>query len=107
MINVLYEQLPDYVTVDGKRYRVVTDFREWIRFSALIDDDTVPYLMKIKLILEWYENDCPEDIEAAVYALGNFLSAKEIFQTYESGESAKATAPAFSFSEDANYIYSA
>ena len=31
-MNLLYDALPDTVTVDGKAYRIYTDYRDWLRF---------------------------------------------------------------------------
>lgn len=41
-MNPLYEKFPDYVEVRGKRCRIVTDFREWIKLVELLDDEGVP-----------------------------------------------------------------
>ena len=35
-MNPLYEKFPDYVEVRGRRCRIVTDFREWIKLSELL-----------------------------------------------------------------------
>ena len=76
-MNILYERFPESVAVNGKDYPVVTDFREWIRFSELVEDETVPWQIKCRLLLQWYTEQIPEDIESAVYALGNFLMCRK------------------------------
>lgn len=107
MLNVLYEKFPDYVLIHGVRYSIETDFREWIRFAELVEDDNVPWQIKAELMLKWYKK-CPEDIEIAIYALGNFLSANGLYQETEVTEQNKENRkPAFSFQEDAGCIYSA
>ena len=107
MLNVLFEEFPDYVFVNKQRYSIETDFREWIRFAELADDDTVPWTIKANLMLGWYK-ECPDNIEDAIYALGDFLAAKSLYD--ENGTSKKRSnnsKPAFSFQEDAGCIYSA
>lgn len=76
-MNILYERFPESVAVNGKDYPVVTDFREWIRFSELVEDETVPWQIKCRLLLQWYTEQIPEDIESAVYALGDFLMCRK------------------------------
>lgn len=107
-MNVLYEQFPESVTVHGIRYPIVTDFREWIRFSELIDDADIPWNVKCNLMLQWYAETIPEDIEAAVYVLGDFLAARELYpRSLKSTGEAGSGKPVFSFSDDAGCIYSA
>lgn len=53
-MNPLYEKFPDYVEVRGKRCRIVTDFREWIKLVELLDDEGVPGRKKAELLLQWY-----------------------------------------------------
>lgn len=109
MLNVLYEELPDYVIVHGIRYKIETDFREWIRFSELVEDDSVPWQIKVELMLRWYCENVPGDLEAAIYALGDFLSARNLYQECdkEVEEDSRPLEPAFSFSDDAGCVYAA
>lgn len=110
-MNVLCDHFPEYVNVHGCRYKIETDFREWIRFSNLVCDEYVPWQMKVELMLQWYRRDIPEDIEAAIYALGDFLSARELYSNLHEEDKQDAMdvndKPAFSFEEDAGCIYSA
>ena len=109
-MNILYEQFPEEVKVNGEYYPIVTDFREWIRFTELVEDDSVPWRMKCGLLLQWYLDQIPDDIEAAIYALGDFLMCKRMYQDDledEEEEQQKNGKPVFSFSEDAGCIYAA
>lgn len=110
-MNILFEPLPEFVVVQGKKYRIHTDFREWIKLSELAEDDEVPWQVKQKLLMQWYI-DIPEDMEAAIYALGDFLMAKgmyapERYSEEEGSTVSKEKEPVFSFREDAGCIYSA
>ncbi|MEE1085824.1 MAG: bacteriophage Gp15 family protein [Schaedlerella sp.] len=109
MLNVLYEKFPDYVTVHGVKYPIETDFREWIRFIELADDDTLPWQMQVQLMMQWYTEEMPEDLEAAILELGDFLAAQKLYSdnNYISEQHSQKQKPAFSFKEDAGCIYSA
>ena len=50
MMNVLYDEFPDFVEVDGKLYKIITDFRDWIRLNDLVDDDEVNDIDKVNLL---------------------------------------------------------
>ena len=106
-MNVLYDEFPDYVEVDGKLYKIITDFRDWIRLNDLVDDDEVNDIDKVNLLLMWFDSEVPDNIEGAIYALGDFLTARGIYRDSETGEKKKDITQAFSFSEDAGCIYSA
>ncbi len=107
MFNSLYEKFPEGVWVEGKYHEIETDFREWIRFSELIEDDDVPEQVKCGLMLQWYR-DIPENLKEALMALGAFLSADDLYPN-DSGrpQNNKNRQPVFSFQEDAGCIYSA
>ena len=108
MLNVLYEELPESVCVHGRSYLVETDFREWIRFAELVEDDEVPWQIKCGLMLRWYKEDVPDDLEAAVYALGDFLAARSLYPDGDAEEEHKSNGkPVFSFTDDAGCIYAA
>lgn len=106
MINPLYDSFPDHVVVHGQEYKVITDFREWIRFLALVKSD-LPEIVKLELMLEWYLDDRPEDLEAAITALGQFLGAYELYEEDFEENSQHSKEQAFSFEQDASDIYSA
>ncbi len=52
--NLLTDEMPDFITVCGVRYPVVTDFRRWILVVELFDDEEVCAMVKaacaVKLI---------------------------------------------------------
>ena len=53
-MNILFEEFPDSVCVNGENYQIETDFREWIRFIQLVEDDEVPWQIKCQLMMQWY-----------------------------------------------------
>ena len=40
-MNPLYEPFPDYVIANGKKVRIVTDFREYIKLMDLLKDEDI------------------------------------------------------------------
>lgn len=108
MINVLYEKFPECVNVHGIEYLIETDFREWIRFAELVEDDSIPWQVQVQLMLRWYLEEIPEDLEEAIRALGDFLVARKLDLKHGNTEENNSNQkPAFSFQEDAGCIYSA
>ncbi|MXP75159.1 hypothetical protein GN277_07110 [Lachnospiraceae bacterium WCA-9-b2] len=116
-MNVLFDSFPETVEVQGKKYKIVTDFREWIKFSELLRCTEQFNIRILDMILEWYIDARPDDIAAALTALQKFLSAEEMNpegneQTAQGWEDdiegrAESSVEAFSFGQDALCIYSA
>ena len=108
MLNVLYEEFPESVSVHGVRYPIETDFREWIRFSELVEAEEVPWQIKCGLMLRWYKEGVPDDLESAIYALGDFLAARSLYPDGDIEEEHKSNGkPVFSFADVAGCIYAA
>lgn len=114
-MNVLFEQFPDTVEVDGIEYPVVTDFREWIKLHELFLHTQRFSLYELNAIMEWYVDKQPMNKANAVRALQDFLIAKELGDEdgYEENErdgldstEFRSGKPSFSFSQDAICIYS-
>ena len=114
-MNILFEQFPDTVEVDGKEYAVVTDFREWIKLHEFFEHTRKFTRKDLDMILEWYEGDRPQNEVLAVRALQDFMLAKELTREMEDGEEEEGVEtpekrlekPSYSFSQDAIYIYAA
>mgnify|MGYP004511271969 CR=1 FL=1 len=106
-MNILVDKFPDTVCVNGEDFLIETDFREWIRFIKLIEDENISWQMKCRLLLQWYRNGIPDDLETAVYALGDFLAMKtETTEEQDEGVSSNSK-QLYSFEQDAECIYSA
>lgn len=108
-MNVLYQEFPEFIEVSGEKYPIETDFREWIKFSELVEDEDLTWQVKLQFMLQWFQEEIPDDLETAIYALGDFLTAKVLYQDNPEKETTekKELQPAFSFKEDAGCIYSA
>lgn len=111
-MNLLFEQFPDTVEVDGRQYSIVTDFREWIKLHELLKETETFTPGILGMILDWYVDEVPENIQGAVAALGDFMAVGGLWDGQEdvadeSEEEDRPGKPVFSFSQDAVFIYSA
>ena len=78
LVQELYDALPDTVTVDGKAYRIYTDYRDWLRFYDMQEDDGLSKREKLLLMLEWYIDKPPLScLEEALEALIGFATRSE------------------------------
>ena len=102
-MNILFEEFPDSVCVNEENYPIETDFREWIRFIQLVEDDEVPWQIKCQLMMQWYTDGMPDDLEGAVQALGDFLAMKPE-NAEEEEVSGSASKQLYSFEQDAECI---
>ena len=81
-MNIFYEELPDCINVNGVPYKVITDFREWIRFSDMIASD-IPANLKAEFLMEMFLEDAPkmyskQDMDAVVDGIVQFLTMSEL-----------------------------
>jgi len=74
MINAFYEPFP--LKVSG--YRIVTDFKDWIRFSDMMNDKDLSNDEKTSLLLNWFI-DTPERLtDELIFALCDFYKVKAL-----------------------------
>lgn len=52
-MNIFYEDLPETLKINGKEYPIITDFREWIRFSDMLKSDLQPQY-KLEFLAEMF-----------------------------------------------------
>lgn len=77
-MNVFYEELPEALEINGREYPVITDFREWIRFSNMLKSD-IPPEFKLEFLSEMFLEEVPDlytedGIEEVMDAIASFLS---------------------------------
>lgn len=77
-MNVFYEELPEALEINGREYPVITDFREWIRFSDMLKSD-IPPKFKLEFLSEMFLEEVPnlyteDEIEEVMDAITSFLS---------------------------------
>jgi hypothetical protein len=103
MCNILYEELPDYVTLFEEKYPVHTSFKNWIEIMILAEngglDDAKSVAKMLKLC---YKEKLPPNIVSAVLGMMVFLKGDTDFSV----PSEKSTDKVFSFDADYGAIYS-
>lgn len=102
---LLCDDFPEEVTVNGRGYRIYTDFRDWIRFCIMLLDDSLEQDDKLIAALQWYESELPESIPDAIEALRLFM-----VHSFSSGDKendrSDSTKPLISYTVDAPFILS-
>lgn len=106
MINILYEEFPDYIIADGEEYKIQTDFREWLRFADLQASREIDDRTKILLMSEWLDEPPTMMTKGIVKGLMDFLRANALSQKNEAEECEKESPhpPYFDFTIDARWI---
>lgn len=104
MINLLTDDLPVTVDIDGQTYSIYTDFRDYIELQQMLIDKTVDIYV-FHYILGLYMNERPDTVKA-VKAIKEFMRCgKE--QNGSHSHPAGRSRFAFSFKYDAPYILGA
>ena len=105
MCNLLWEELPDYVVIEERKYPVHTSFKNWIRILILAEEkgfkDAYAVAEMLKLC---YRETLPPDIVSAIFGIIAFLNGDTEYSVSSGKKSAQKV---FSFSQDASAIYSA
>lgn len=97
------------MTVDGKAYRIYTDYRDWLRFYDMQEDDGLSKREKLLLMLEWYIDKPPLScLEEALEALIGFATrSEEQPEQRQEHSGRKTTDRVLSWQYDAAYVYAA
>lgn len=101
-MNLLVDELPDSVEIDGNEYLLNTDFRACLNVILAYEDINLTDYEKQVILLTNLYPAIPENIEKAFEKALKFM---------DGGESPKGSGPAksrvYSWSKDSNMIYSA
>lgn len=109
VVDFITEVLPKSVLISGKDYPVRWDFRPWMEFESVRYRSKTDEEIIIRMLQKCYPQ-IPADINEAVdkmlwfYRCGETAEKEEKIQRYQRRTSKE---PAFSFSQDSPYIYSA
>lgn len=104
MIHPLYDDFPDKVTVNETQYPVVVDFRSWISFFDMLQDESYTPQERIVCSMEWYLARPPCDIAAAYEALIKFASCEDLPHTGKNQHNKSGKESVISYQYDAAYI---
>ena len=72
MMHPLYEAFPETVMVDGYPYHIRTDFRHVLRLIDIVEENPDEQEC-LTALLFMYDEGIPHDLEAAIYAISNFI----------------------------------
>ena len=104
-MNILTEQLPTAVEIDGAIYEINTDFRICLNIILAFEDLELTNFEKQMVMLELLYKEMPDNLQEACRLAVKFLNCGEN-QQIESGND-DAIGRLYSFEQDAKYIYSA
>lgn len=107
MINLLYEKYPTELVIDNVDYSIVTDFRNWIAFFDMINDDILEPKDKVIASLQWFKNKVPDNLEKAYTGLISFASAEELYSKPTQSNRKSSTKQILSYLHDSEYILGA
>lgn len=101
-MNILVEQLPDAVEIDGQAVPIYTDFRDCLRIILAFEDPELTNLEKQVILIENLYPEKPENLQAALEQGVKFLDGGQ------AGDDEGEYSPrVYSFSTDAGFIFSA
>ncbi len=108
-MNILVDRLPRKVQVGGNPYTVRSNFRTFILYELLWQDDTLSPGQKVMQSLELCYPEIPRDPAGAAEALSWFYRCgREDRAAGRQGRAAgKGIRRIYSFEHDADYIYAA
>lgn len=100
-MNILVDQLPDVIEIEGKEYPINTDFRTALRIIMAFEDPELAAVEKQIVLLDNLYQERPGNLTAAFEQGIRFLNMGE-----EQGED-QSSPRVYAFSKDANFIFSA
>jgi hypothetical protein len=99
-MNILTDQLPDTVEINGIEYKINTDYRAALRVMLAFEDDTLTSYEKQIVLLSLYDV-MPDDIDIAYQKITLYLNGGKVSNDEQPGPRV------YSFSKDAEFIFSA
>lgn len=101
-MNILVDQLPTEVEIEGQEYEIDTDFRTALRIILAFEDNELAPVEKQVILLNNLFPIAPGDVSLAYQAGIRFLNMGD-----ESQEEEDDSPRVYSFSKDANLIFAA
>lgn len=101
-MNLLVEDLPEAIEIDGREYPIRTDFRSCLKIILAFEDDELTPQEKAGILLSILYPTCPANVPAALEQAHLFLNGGEAREA--EGEPGPRL---YSFSKDANFIFAA
>lgn len=106
MMNLFYEPLPDSIPVGGSACKILTDFRDWLKFCDMVKDDALTPYDKLDFMRNWFLKipDCMT--EEMCRGLKEFCEVKalEPDKPEEAEREGFTKPPTFDWCIDAKYV---
>lgn len=111
-MNILIDELPEYVAIDDVEYKINTDYRISIMFELMIQDPNVTRREKPLLALNLYYPEIPHDTSKALQKIIWFYSCgktetKSMKQNTSEEREKQKPEQIYSFEHDAELIFAA
>lgn len=107
MINILIDELPTKVEIEGTKYEINSDFRTSILFELLMQDYEVNDQDKIIRALELYYPVLPSNVDLAIEKILWFYRCGKDIKTSKGNGKGKSVTSIYNFNYDDDYIYAA
>lgn len=99
-MNILVEELPEAIEIDGREYEINSDFRSCLRIILAFEDPELAGTEKQAVMINNLYKEHPENITAAIEKGVRFLNGGENSKT-------ESDLRLYSFEKDAPYIFAA
>lgn len=112
-MNILIDEVPEHVKIDGEEYKINADFRISIMFELLMQDNIMTDNEKIITSLNLYYPKIPPNISEAVekmlwfYRCGKEEKENEVIEKEEENQSYNKSEQIYSFEYDDELIFAA
>lgn len=107
-MNILTDRCPDEIIVDGKSYKIITDWKDWVKFYCMLDDPDLRDRDREYIAMQYFTESEPTDSDEAMKALIKFASGEDMPQAGRSNkQAATKKAACFSWLYDGAFVLSA
>lgn len=108
-INLLIDELPTTISVNGKEYEISSDFRTFVLFEMLLNDNDISDEEKLVEIINLiFVDDPPEEITDSVFdSIIEFYRCGNPELKRKSAKRRKSPKKIYDFEYDDAYIYAA
>lgn len=107
-MNILTDRCPDEIIVDGRSYKIITDWKDWVKFYCMLDDPDLRDRDREYIAMQYFTESEPIDSDEAMKALIKFASGEDMPQAGKSNKQAVTKkAACFSWLYDGAFVLSA
>lgn len=106
-MNMLIDDLPKSVNINGVEYPINTDFRAGIRYEILMQETMDEVELVLRSLELFYKDSVPEDLNAAIEQIIWFYQCGKQEKPSGAGKSLTNGKQAYSFACDDDLIYAA